>query len=240
MRFSVQTSVLFGLLFCEAAVAAPVKVPQKAETAALCARIKAVGCCLEGQLLYCDSSGTLKTLDCRKRPRCGWRASGRYDCDTAGQADPSDAHPRFCPLGGGKLTSDLGVRRPQRPCGAIKEEGCCTGHTLRLCDNGELREIDCRANRFCGWRGVAQAYNCGTDGKPDPRGNFPMACPDSPPPALAIFPDQGPKTGLRGASAHKGGCGGCRCDLGSSGPGAVPVVLVLLLAWLLRRGSLGA
>lgn len=60
-------------------------------------------------------------------------------------------------------------------CGAITYEGCCEGEILKWCENNKLKVLDCTNSPKCGWND-AGFYDCGTDGKPDPSGEFPMKC----------------------------------------------------------------
>ena len=217
-----------------------------------CQGVRAQGCCHQEQLLYCET-GTLKQEDCGTRPRCGWRETGRYDCDTSGSADPEGGFSKRCPkevlaalgplalgplalgpLAPGPLAPDPAARGslplgPKgRACGAVREEGCCHGNELRLCIDGQLRKIDCDFNRFCGWRGVAQAYNCGTEGQAAPGGGFPRNCPRAPDSGPLIFPDAAALSGAAGTPRS-----GCGCSLG-----AKPLPwggLALLLLLVLRR-----
>ncbi|PIE17669.1 MAG: hypothetical protein CSA65_07930 [Proteobacteria bacterium] len=208
-------------------------------------RISAVGCCIGEQLMYCDTNGKLSRLDCGGTPRCGWRATGRYDCNTAGAADPAGRHPRFCSLPDAGLPFDLGAgtKAADGGCGKVTEEGCCYGQELRFCQEGTLRRISCERNRFCGWRGVAQAYNCGTDGKADPRKKHPRECPGGSPDAgPQRFPDRGLATTAPASlpAAAKGGCGGCGCEIGGGAADASAQLLLLLwLALAISRCSAG-
>jgi hypothetical protein len=198
-------AILFFSLFPSSAGAVP------------CGKISKVGCCLDDRLLFCED-GKLSLMDCRKKPRCGFRPSkdpkapksaGIYDCDTAGNADPSGFHGRLCLFEKGQKPPLEIPPTPSR-CGKVTEEGCCFGNELRFCERGKLRRINCDNNRYCGWRGVAQVYNCGTDGNPDPRKKYPRDCPGAPlfekrikatPATATDFPAKPPK-----AKKRTGGC----------------------------------
>jgi MYXO-CTERM domain-containing protein len=203
-------------------------------------RISAVGCCIGDRLLYCEAApgeaSKLRQLDCRGKPRCGWRATGRYDCNTAGAADPAGRHARFCSLPDAGLPFDLGAAKGDGGCGKVTEEGCCFAEELRFCHEGKLRRISCKPNRFCGWRGVAQAYNCGTEGKADPRGKYPRNCAGAPDAGPQRFPDRGLASASAQGKAAPGGCAGCSCELGGSAGGSAQQLLgLLLLAALVTR-----
>jgi hypothetical protein len=60
-------------------------------------------------------------------------------------------------------------------CGSIPYEGCCSGSTLRYCESGELRTMDCSDSPSCGWD-TSIGYNCGTTGGSDPSGIYPKTC----------------------------------------------------------------
>lgn len=228
--FAFALALQLGL--AASAVAAPGKPPKAAASnghAAFCARIGSYGCCHGETLLYCRD-GVAHALDCRSRPRCGWRETGRYDCDTAGSADPKGRYPRFCVIPDAGIPLDLGPTTA-KGCGPISEEGCCFGDELRFCEDGVLRRIDCRDNRFCGWRGVAQAYNCGTQGGAEPKGKHPRLCPGAPDAGPRRFPDLlVPMT----SPARSGGCG-CACQLGGEAAGSSSLLALFALLWLVRR-----
>ncbi|MCA9669352.1 MAG: hypothetical protein KC503_27340 [Myxococcales bacterium] len=141
-----------------------------------CGRVPAQGCCSGGRLYYCRR-GRLAALDCRARPRCGWHPRGFYDCNTAGAVDPSGKYAKACFFG--KKNERAKAPLPPAPshCGYVTVEGCCTkDNALRYCNEGRVYEVKCSLNPACGWRGVAQLYNCGTSGGKDPRGRHPRAC----------------------------------------------------------------
>lgn len=201
-----------------------IAIPAAADKPLPCGGIPEVGCCAQERVLYCEK-GALKVLDCRKKPRCGWRKTGRYDCDTSGGADPTGQHAKLCFVSNSKSPIDLGA--PENSCDKIPAEGCCFGDKLKLCQDGKLRVIDCRDNRFCGWRGVAQAYNCGTEGKADPKGKYPRSCPGAPDSGPLRFPDGGAKKATGKLAKKPGGCGGCACELGSTGESAHWALLLI-------------
>ncbi len=67
---------------------------------------------------------------------------------------------------------------PLQGCGPVDFEGCCRGGVLYYCDGaGVLLVADCAASPQCGWDDFYQLYDCGTDGKADPSGTHPQACP---------------------------------------------------------------
>ena len=153
--------------------------PELIEMASKCGSITRAGCCYDNRVVWCER-GRLVALDCHRRPVCGWRPSGIYDCGTAGRAS-SDAQgrragrpaPYRCNFGKGGAPPRL---RQPRQCKTVSTVGCCVGSTLKFCDEGRLRAINCSGNLRCGWRGVGQLYNCGTEGKADPSGRHPKSC----------------------------------------------------------------
>jgi len=216
-----------------AAIASDGRAAPKARELGRCGPITAVGCCVEDTLLYCEKR-RLKALDCSERRSCGWRPQGMYDCGTSGAGDPARKHPRFCPRGAVPAQVLAAATKP-RSCGGIPVEGCCDGDSLKYCDRGRVRVIDCSLNRFCGWRGVGQLYNCGTEGKADPQGKHPRTCPGAKPPDKPpVFPPA-PGSGKPdgGARAQPRGKG-CRCELGSE-PVPGPALWLLLLGLSLAR-----
>ena len=63
-----------------------------------CGAVSYEGCCDGTTVKYCDTSKTVKTIDCSKNPSCGWSSSGGvYDCGTYGSSEPSGKHPKNCP-----------------------------------------------------------------------------------------------------------------------------------------------
>ena len=61
-------------------------------------------------------------------------------------------------------------------CGAITTEGCCDGSTVKYCDSGKLKSLDCTSSPKCGWDSSMSYYDCGTSGGSDPSGKSPKAC----------------------------------------------------------------
>ena len=62
-------------------------------------------------------------------------------------------------------------------CGTIPAEGCCTGTILKYCSKSTLKGKDCYSKPSCGWDSAKALYDCDMQGKADPAGKFPMACP---------------------------------------------------------------
>ncbi|MCB9557634.1 MAG: hypothetical protein H6707_16110 [Deltaproteobacteria bacterium] len=55
------------------------------------------GCCRGQTLYYCEQNAVAR-IDCRRNAACGWRPGPkRYDCGTAGQADPRGQAKMQCP-----------------------------------------------------------------------------------------------------------------------------------------------
>jgi V8-like Glu-specific endopeptidase len=61
-------------------------------------------------------------------------------------------------------------------CGSISYQGCCAGDTLKYCEGGELKQINCSNKPSCGWQTGASFYDCGTSGAADPSGENPKDC----------------------------------------------------------------
>lgn len=201
-----------------------------------CGKVPPQGCC-DGDLLFYCEEGALKQIDCGDKPKCGWSASGFYDCNTSGVPDPSGTYGMYCSgllpdgapgLDGGPDASD--------PCEGITIEGCCDGTVLRFCELGELRVISCKLNPYCGWHPQGQYYDCGTEGLVDPSGTFDKVCPGSTP-----SDGESDLGSLEEASVDQGTDGpgvgdGCSCSVAGGdrcGP-VLPVAWALLLGWFFR------
>ncbi len=209
-----------------------------------CGAISATGCC-DGETLWWCASGQLRSMSCRKRPRCGWSNAGRYDCDTSGAADPTGKNAQGCRA----LTRDAGLPASDgpssdggAPCGGITIEGCCKGNTLIYCVAARLRSIPCTLNPKCGWHPGGQLYDCGTEGKSDPAGKHKRQCPATLPADLGLdgpIPPDGAPVDLTAPDAAAGAGsepGGCAAAGGGPGP-ATPWwgVLALLSYFASRR-----
>ena len=223
----------------------------------VCGNVPAEGCCEEGILKYCSKS-SLKYIDCDSNPQCGWdSAKSLYNCGTAGSADPAGAFPLSC-----AVVKDAGGPEggyPDQwvdPCGDIPYQGCCEGETVKFCQSGQLKTLDCSQNPSCGWSASLGGYECGTSGGTDPTGKFPRACPGFAPdggpdsggadtgvPDSRPLLDSRPATdgadgGTSGDGGDDGGGGGCGCSLAGK-PRPLPALpllgLLLLGAALIRR-----
>jgi len=224
-----------------------------------CGNVTAEGCCDGETVWYCDQ-GTLTYINCALgNPKCGWDSSNTwYDCGTSGGADPSGTNPKSCggffgdagpPPTDGQTAPDGPV---VGPCGSITYEGCCDGQTLKYCDNGALKTLDCTGSPSCGWQSGGNFYDCGTDGKADPSGTYPLACggtstdgstkadmftADTTPVAdQSVVADQG----TDGVAKQDGGGddgGGCSCRVGSETSDAPlsGLLLFVALGLLVRR-----
>lgn len=64
----------------------------------------------------------------------------------------------------------------QTGCGNITWEGCCSGNTLKYCENNAVKTIDCTQQPSCGWKAEQSYYDCGTSGGSDPSGAHPKNC----------------------------------------------------------------
>jgi hypothetical protein len=204
------------------------------ETNRPCASLTKVGCCFEEVLWYCDE-GRAHAIDCREALHCGWRRSGKYDCGTGGQVDPSGTFVKYCEFGSsGPPTMWARYDSKLRACGKRERRGCCKGDTLNYCRGGRVYQVDCSHNRHCGWRSSTQVYNCGTAGEADPEGRFPRDCPSG--------ADERPGDGASNARAEdvasKGGArtGSSACrSAGGRGASNGGALLVLVLLGLRRR-----
>ena len=184
----------------------------KPDAAAGCGSITDVGCCDGAKVKYCDK-GVLKTIDCAKSPKCGWESTfSYYDCGTSGGSDPKGKYPKSCsgkpgdmdpPTDATKDTSvakDTGGTTPDggssTTCGGVTYEGCCAGTTLKYCEKGVLKTLNCSSYPKCGWDSSYKVYDCGTSGGSDPSGKNPKTCTggvkDSGPVPDASTKDAGP------------------------------------------------
>jgi hypothetical protein len=163
------------------------------------------GCCdPDNTLKYCENY-KLHTISCEDEELlfCGWNSEySYYDCGTDGLKDPDGIEPYSCekvctpdcagkdcgPDGCGGLCAackkdyycDTDYTCKVSPCSGITFEGCCDPDgTLKYCENSkELKTINCNENNaaFCGWNPDDKWYDCMTDGKKDPSGEFPYSC----------------------------------------------------------------
>ena len=77
------------------------------------------------------------------------------------------------------------------PCTAEMKWGCCEANMVGFCKNGFAHMGVCAGAGKCGWNSTLKHYACGTSGKPDPGGKYPMSCdPDggAPPPPEGGYP----------------------------------------------------
>ena len=130
---------------------------------------------------------------------------------------------------GGLPVDCLGSNKPSAtpcPSNVLTYEGCCDSlGRLFWCEDGALFCIDCGAeNPECGWLSEAGFYKCGTDGEPEPSGQFPKECgPQCEPPCPSgTFCDgegchpctcEGKECGTNECGQPCGGCpGGGSCE----------------------------
>lgn len=162
-----------------------------ADTGAGCGQVPAVGCCSgNAQLSYC-AGGKLKTKACPAPTLCGWNgAYGLYSCGASAAGDPSNKHPRACsaPDAGGDGPGEAAVPQPDltaadlssaeagNNCGLLALVGCCANQTLYFCAGGAVMSQNCLASPTCGWDDKGGYYSCGTTGKADPAGKYPLSC----------------------------------------------------------------
>jgi MYXO-CTERM domain-containing protein len=223
-------------------------------TPEVCGKISSFGCCSGAVLKYCNK-GVLKHTDCAGTPQCGWDAAkSYYNCNTPGGVDPSGVHPRSC-----DAVTDAAVG-DGAGCGAIPAQGCCDGETLRACEGGAIKALDCSGNLACGWSPIVAGYQCGTTGGADPSGKLPKACaaysdggvrdtqiaidrspPDGPPSdqprAEARPPDRASSEQRVDGQLVVSGGGGCSCGVAGGGGGSSSTFAwaALLLVGLLGR-----
>ena len=223
-----------------------------------CGKVTYSGCC-DGESLYYCETGKLKKLDCTKSPKCGWDSKGSYyNCGTGGTSDPSGKNVKSCK---GKVP-EAGVPDAAKPdqgttvaCGNVSNQGCCDGQTLKYCDSGKLKVMDCSKNPKCGWSTANSFYDCGTAGTSDPAGKYPIKCgataadmgtPDKSAPDKTVTtdsaaPDQTvatPDTGSPKKDASKKEEEepeeGSSCSVGTSTPtGSLPLMMLLVLGALI-------
>ncbi len=74
-------------------------------------------------------------------------------------------------------TCDSGGQCTQTSCGPITDKGCCDGTTLKFCQSGTYKTLDCSKNPSCGWSSAGGFYDCGTSGISDPGGTYSKTCP---------------------------------------------------------------
>ena len=161
-----------------------------------CGGLTHQGCC-DGELLKWCQDGLVAMIDCSQAPSCGWSAAGFYDCGTEGVPDPGGTYPIECPgctptctdkecgadgcggtcgeCAGGQTCDDGECVSEELSCGDVTQVGCCEGTVLMWCSNGTLMALDCIQKPLCGWS-EAGTYDCGTEGMPDPSGEYPMDC----------------------------------------------------------------
>lgn len=135
-------------------------------------------------------------------------------------------------------------------CGAITDDGCCDGNTLKYCQDGKLSAKDCAGNPSCGWNAAKAWYACGTSGGADPSGKVKKACPaamtpdagapDLPPPSPDLAaPDLAPPDATLDAAAPDGSDpdGGCAVGAGEGGSPFLALSYILLI-FLFRRARI--
>ncbi|MDP6943336.1 MAG: hypothetical protein QF464_04230, partial [Myxococcota bacterium] len=119
------------------------------------------GTCAAG--LACDGSACVAVCT----PNCGGNTCGDDGCEgSCGDC----AQGQTCEAG---QCQDP----PGDPCEGYSFEGCCDGQTVIWCEDDEVLDFDCNPEGGCGWDAETDAYDCSTDGQPDPSGQNPMACP---------------------------------------------------------------
>ena len=53
-------------------------------------------------------------------------------------------------------------------------QGCCAGNTVKYCESGVFKQLDCSVNPTCGWSYLGSYYDCGTSGGSHP--SYPKGC----------------------------------------------------------------
>ena len=171
-------------------------------TTSSCGNITYTGCCTGTTAKYC-SSNKLMTKDCSKisgTPKCGWVAAKKfYSCTTSEGSDPAGLKIRDCAKQPAKpdagVKKDTGTKKDTGSgpaCGAVKSQGCCDGDTVKFCASNKLNTKKCSgAKPKCGWDSTKKYYTCGTTGKADPAGKYPMKCSGSTPKDSGVKKDTG-------------------------------------------------
>ncbi len=103
--------------------------------------------------------------------------------------------------------ADKGAGDGGAACGKITVTGCCDGTTLKYCEKGVLKTMDCSKSPKCGWDTSFSYYDCGTSGASDPSGKFPKSC-SATPPDLGPTPDAGATDAKASDSGGSTACGG--------------------------------
>ncbi|MBM4356309.1 MAG: trypsin-like serine protease, partial [Deltaproteobacteria bacterium] len=142
--------------------------------------------CQSGMVCVQSQTGNFCTQYC-KDPNGGTGCPSGYTCVKLTTPPPSGegvcydtgTGPTNC--GNGKC--DAGENAQTCPkdcsggaCGSISYQGCCDGETLKYCEGGELKQINCSNKPLCGWQTGASFYDCGTNGTGDPSGDYPQDC----------------------------------------------------------------
>ena len=118
------------------------------------------------------------------------------------------------------LTQDKSTGDASKGCGSITDTGCCDGTSVKYCDKGVLKSLDCSSNPKCGWDSTYDYYDCGTSGGSDPKGKYSKTC-GVKPLDMGALPDKGPSdagsSGACGGITYEGCCDGNTlkyCDAG--------------------------
>ncbi|MBR59232.1 MAG: hypothetical protein CMH54_14600 [Myxococcales bacterium] len=134
-----------------------------------CGSVSFEGCCSQNAVFFCFED-SLQVLNCPNNQPCGWGGDlGYYDCDTDGEAEPTNTHPYLCPgeecepycegrecgpnLCGGTCGAcpegtacDFGTYScvEVESCGDVTPMGCCSGDTVQFCNaDGILNIVNC-------------------------------------------------------------------------------------------------
>lgn len=150
-----------------------------------CGNVSWAGTCSGNQLTWCESN-QLKTVDCGSRGKvCGWQDDSvgnnclqpPNECDQLGYAGQCDGSTlRWCEGGAVKTFNCASTGKvcgwqsdaignnclvPPNECDQLGYAGRCDGSTLRWCEGGVVKTVDCASRgQGCGWQSDAIGNNC--------------------------------------------------------------------------------
>jgi V8-like Glu-specific endopeptidase len=154
-----------------------------------CEFFPASGCCLDDTVVWCTTDGMLM-LSCGPLGGCGWNEYDMmYDCGPyIVPVEPTGLLPMKCeeysePSSCGDGLCDGIEEYENCPEDCLSEgcqfnapDGCCDGHTVKYCFEGQQYQVSCAPYLYCGWSYADNYYMCGTYGSEDPTGNNPIDC----------------------------------------------------------------
>lgn len=162
---------------------------QTSETLTFCAKgkVRVQNCARRGRECRMDADGKAKCLapltptgvdgcgDLTANGRCTSNDKVYEVCEQGvPKAYDCSASSQICSVSGGKAGCN------DKPCGGLTYTGECAGETLRYCDSGILREVDCRGklSMTCGLQNDAIGFNCLPEGGPCGGLDFTGTCVD--------------------------------------------------------------